>query len=152
MARGINKVILIGNLGQDPDVRYMPNGGAVVNCSLATSNSWRNRETGEMHEKTEWHRLVMFGRLAEVAGEYLRKGSKTYIEGRLQTKQWEREGQKHYTTEVVVEEMQMLDSRGSYERSEGQRQAPEESAAPRSNQPGNSREESSPEFDDDIPF
>lgn len=112
MARGINKVILVGNLGRDPETRYMPSGGAVTNVSVATSKSWRDRDSGEQKERTEWHRVVFFNRLAEIAGEYLKKGSKVYIEGELRTREWEREGQKHYTTEIVAGEMQMLDSRG----------------------------------------
>lgn len=115
MARGINKVILIGNLGSDPDVRYMPNGNAVANISLATSDSWRDRETGQQHERTEWHRVVFFGKLAEIVGQYLRKGSKIYVEGRLQTREWEKDGIKRYSTEVIVDfngQMQMLDGRG----------------------------------------
>ena len=112
MARGINKVILIGNLGQDPETRYLPSGGAVTNVSLAPTESWRDRESGEQRDRTEWHRVVFFRRLAEIAGEYLKKGSKVYIEGQLRTRQWEREGQKHFTTEIVANEMQMLDSRG----------------------------------------
>lgn len=102
-SRGVNKVILVGNLGQDPEVRYMPNGGAVANITLATSESWRDKQTGETKEKTEWHRVVLFGKLAEVAGEYLRKGSQVYIEGALQTRKWtDQSGQEKYTTEVVV--------------------------------------------------
>lgn len=112
MARGINKVILVGNLGRDPETRYMPSGGAVTNVSVATSKSWRDRDSGEQKERTEWHRVVFFNRLAEVAGEYLRKGSKIYLEGELRTRDWERDGQKHYTTEIVASEMQMLDGRG----------------------------------------
>lgn len=112
MARGINKVILIGNLGADPETRYMPDGNAVTNIRLATSESWRDRESGQQNERTEWHRVVFFRRLAEIAGEYLKKGSKVYIEGSLRTRQWERDGQKHYSTEIVANEMQMLDSRG----------------------------------------
>lgn len=114
MARGVNKVILIGNLGGDPETRYMPNGNAVCNITLATSDSWRDKNTGQMQERTEWHRIVFFGKLAEIAGQYLRKGSKIYIEGRLQTREWEKDGIKRYTTEVVVDmggQMQMLDSR-----------------------------------------
>ena len=117
MARGVNKVILIGNLGQDPDTRYTPNGNAVVNLNLATDESYKDRQTGQMVPKTEWHRVVLFGKVAEVAGQYLRKGSKVYIEGKLQTRKWQnKEGQDVYTTEVVVDingQMQMLDSRGS---------------------------------------
>ena len=112
MARGVNKVILVGNLGRDPETRYMPSGGAVTNASVATSNQWRDRDSGENKERTEWHRVVFFNRLAEIAGEYLKKGSKVYIEGELRTRDWERDGQKHYTTEIVANEMQMLDSRG----------------------------------------
>lgn len=116
MARGVNKVILIGNLGQDPDTRYTPNGNAVVNLNLATDESYKDRQTGQLVPKTEWHRIVMFGKIAEVAGQYLRKGSKVYIEGKLQTRKWQnKEGQDVYTTEVVVDingQMQMLDSRG----------------------------------------
>ncbi|YCH30228.1 single-stranded DNA-binding protein [Erwinia sp. PK3-005] len=114
-SRGVNKVILVGNLGQDPEVRYMPNGGAVANITLATSESWRDKQTGETKEKTEWHRVVLFGKLAEVAGEYLRKGSQVYIEGSLQTRKWQdQSGQERYTTEVVVNvggTMQMLGGR-----------------------------------------
>ncbi|MEN5018812.1 single-stranded DNA-binding protein [Erwinia sp. Eh17-17] len=115
-SRGVNKVILVGNLGQDPEVRYMPNGGAVANITLATSESWRDKQTGETKEKTEWHRVVLFGKLAEVAGEYLRKGSQVYIEGALQTRKWtDQAGVEKYTTEVVVNvggTMQMLGGRG----------------------------------------
>jgi len=115
-SRGVNKVILVGNLGQDPEVRYMPNGGAVANITLATSESWRDKQTGESKEVTEWHRVVLFGKLAEVAGEYLRKGSQVYIEGQLRTRKWQDQGgQDRYTTEVVVNvggTMQMLGGRG----------------------------------------
>ncbi|MBT4162207.1 MAG: single-stranded DNA-binding protein [Gammaproteobacteria bacterium] len=112
MARGVNKVILVGNLGRDPETRYMPSGGAVTNVSVATSKQWRDRDSGDNKERTEWHRIVFFNRLAEIAGEYLKKGSKVYIEGELRTRDWEKDGQKHYTTEIVANEMQMLDSRG----------------------------------------
>lgn len=111
--RGVNKVILIGNLGQDPEVRYMPNGNAVANVTVATSETWKDKNTGEQQEKTEWHRVVMFRKLGEIAGEYLKKGSKVYIEGRLQTRKWQdNNGQDRYTTEIVADNMQMLDSRG----------------------------------------
>ncbi|MBW3697250.1 single-stranded DNA-binding protein [Vibrio sp. T187] len=115
-SRGINKVILVGNLGNDPEIRYMPNGGAVANITIATSESWRDKATGEQREKTEWHRVALFGKLAEVAGEYLRKGSQVYIEGQLQTRKWQdQSGQDRYTTEVVVQGfngvMQMLGGR-----------------------------------------
>ena len=112
MQRGVNKVILVGNLGQDPEVRYMPNGNAVANVSVATSETWKDKNTGDNQEKTEWHRVVMFRRLGEIAGEYLKKGSKVYIEGKLQTRKWEKDGQTHYTTEIVADQMQMLDTRG----------------------------------------
>lgn len=112
MPRGVNKVILVGNLGRDPETRYMPSGGAVTNVSVATSKQWRDRDSGENKERTEWHRVVFFNRLAEIAGEYLKKGSQIYIEGELRTREWERDGQKHYTTEVVADEMQMLGGRG----------------------------------------
>ncbi len=113
MARGVNKVILIGNLGADPEVRYSPNGSAVANLRLATTDSWRDRQTGEQQERTEWHRVVFFGKLAEIAGEYLRKGSKVYLEGRLQTRKWQgQDGQDRYTTEIVASDMQLLGGRG----------------------------------------
>ncbi|MCG8610589.1 MAG: single-stranded DNA-binding protein [Pseudomonadales bacterium] len=121
MARGINKVILIGNLGNDPDTRYTPQGSAITNLSIATDESYKDRQTGQMVPKTEWHRIVLFNRLAEIAKEYLRKGSKVYIEGRLQTRKWQdQNGQDRYTTEIVGNELQMLDSRaggggGGYE-------------------------------------
>ena len=112
MARGVNKVILVGNLGRDPETRYAQNGSAVTNFSVATSESWRDRASGEQQERTEWHNVVCFARLAEIAGEYLRKGSKVYIEGSLRTTSWEQEGQKRYRTEIMARELQMLDSRG----------------------------------------
>ena len=112
MARGINKVILIGNLGRDPETRYTQNGSAVTQFSVATTENWRDRNSGEQQERTEWHNVVCFARLAEIAGEYLRKGSKVYIEGSLRTSSWEQDGQKRYRTEVMARELQMLDSRG----------------------------------------
>jgi len=113
MARGVNKVILIGNLGADPEVRYTTSGGAVANLRLATTDQWRDKQTGENREQTEWHRVVMFGRLGEIAGEYLKKGSKVYVEGAIRTRKWQdRDGNDRYTTEIVANEMQMLDSRG----------------------------------------
>lgn len=112
-SRGINKVILVGNLGQDPETKFMPSGGAVTNVSIATSETWKDKQTGQPQERTEWHRVVFFNRLAEIAGEYLRKGSKVYIEGALRTRKWQgQDGQDRYTTEIVAAEMQMLDSRG----------------------------------------
>ena len=114
MARsGINKVILVGNLGQDPEVKYTAGGAAVTTLSVATSESWKDKDTGQDQEKTEWHRVVLWRRLAEIAGEYLKKGSKVYIEGQLQTRKWEQDGQTRYTTEVVGRDMQFLDSRGN---------------------------------------
>lgn len=112
MARGINKVILIGNVGQDPEVKYMPSGGAVTNISLATTDTWKDKVSGLPQERTEWHRLVFFNRLGEIAGEYLKKGSKIYVEGALRTRKWQaQDGTDRYTTEIVVSEMQMLDGR-----------------------------------------
>ena len=110
-SKGVNKVIIIGNLGQDPEVRHMPSGGAVTNISVATSESWKDKNTGEQQDKTEWHKVVFFNRLAEISGEYLKKGSKVYIEGSLRTRSWEKDGVTHYTTEIVANNMQMLDSK-----------------------------------------
>ena len=113
MARGINKVILIGNLGQDPETRAMPSGSSVTNLRIATSEAWKDKQSGEMKERTEWHSVAMFGRLAEIAGEYLRKGSQVYIEGRLRTRKWQdKQGNDRYTTEIIADEMQMLGARG----------------------------------------
>lgn len=111
-SRGVNKVILVGNVGKDPETRYLPSGGAVTNVALATSETWKDKNTGQAQEKTEWHRIVFFNRLAEIVNEYVRKGSKLYIEGRLQTRSWEQDGITRYATEIVANEMQMLDSRG----------------------------------------
>lgn len=147
MARGINKVILIGNLGKDPEVRYMPSGSAVTNVTIATSETWKDKQSGDKQERTEWHNVVFFNRLAEIAGEYLKKGSKVYVEGSLRTRKWQdKNGQDRYTTEIVANEMQMLDSRGgsgyqgadSYQsRDSGAEKAPAMA---------------SDDFDDDIPF
>ncbi|WP_027966136.1 single-stranded DNA-binding protein [Halomonas halocynthiae] len=126
MARGINKVILIGNLGQDPEVRFTPSGTAVANLSLATSDSWMDRQTGQRQERTEWHRVVMFNKLAEIAQQYLKKGSKLYVEGRLQTRKWQdQNGQDKYSTEIVANNLEMLDSRGG---SEGGQYQPQQGA------------------------
>lgn len=149
MARGVNKAILIGNLGADPEVRYMPSGGAVANITVATSESWKDKQTGEQHDRTEWHRVVLYNRLGEIAGEYLRKGSKVYIEGRIQTKKWQdKNGQERYTTEIIGSEMQMLDGRGS--------NAPhneQNAQLPGQNIPSKTPMDTIPEsFDDDIPF
>lgn len=112
MARGINKVIIVGNIGQDPEVKYMPSGGAVTNVSIATSETWKDKNTGQPQERTEWHRVVFFNRLGEIAGEYLKKGSKVYVEGSLRTRKWQaQDGTDRYTTEIVASEMQMLDGR-----------------------------------------
>lgn len=128
--RGVNKVIIVGNLGQDPEVRFMPNGSAVANFTVATSETWKDKQTGEQKEKTEWHRIVIYQRLAEIAGEYLKKGSKVYLEGRLQTRKWQnQQGVDQYTTEIVANEMQMLDSRGQGGMVQGggfQQQAPQQ--------------------------
>jgi single-strand DNA-binding protein len=149
MARGINKVILIGNLGKDPETRYMPSGGAVTNVTLATSESWKDKNTGEQQERTEWHRVVFFNRLGEIAGEYLKKGSKVYVEGSLRTRKWQgQDGQDRYTTEIVANEMQMLDSRGgsaSFDAPQSQGVSRPQSAPAPSSMPDN-------DFDDDIPF
>ena len=113
MARGINKVIVVGNLGGDPETRYMPSGSAVTNMTVATNESWKDKQTGEQKERTEWHKVAMFGRLAEIAAEYLRKGSQVYIEGKLRTRKWQgQDGQDRYTTEIIADEMQMLGGRG----------------------------------------
>ena len=113
MSRGVNKVILVGNLGNDPETKYTPSGSAITNLSVATSESWKDKQTGEAQERTEWHRVVGFNRLAEIMGEYLRKGSKVYIEGQLRTRKWQdKDGNDRYTTEIVARDMQMLDSRG----------------------------------------
>jgi single-strand DNA-binding protein len=144
--RGINKVIIVGNCGQDPETRYLPSGGAVTNMSLATSESWKDKNTGEQQERTEWHKVVFFNRLGEIAGEYLKKGSKVYVEGSLRTRKWQgQDGSDRYTTEIVASEMQMLDSRGGPQQSAT---SPSPAAQPAAQ--GNFQE---PEgFDDDIPF
>ncbi len=163
MARGINKVILVGNLGNDPETRYSPSGTAVTNISVATTDSWKDRQTGEKNEKTEWHRVVFFNRLAEIAGEYLKKGSQVYIEGRLQTRKWQdQNGQDRYTTEIVANEMQMLGGRGGGTADFGSdraapRTAPKEPAAAAQQQAAPAAAQPAPapagdEFDDDIPF
>ncbi|WP_082353215.1 single-stranded DNA-binding protein [Pseudoalteromonas sp. R3] len=173
MARGVNKVILVGNLGQDPEVRYMPNGNAVASISIATTDSWKDKNTGQPQQRTEWHRVLIFGKLAEVAGQYLRKGSQVYIEGRLQTRKWtDQNGQERYTTEIVVDirgQMQML---GGVSQANGSGQYQQQSASGnRQQQSGytqqgqqhhnlsgsqlggsNNPMEPPVDFDDDIPF
>ena len=150
MARGVNKVILVGTCGQDPEVKYMPNGNAVTNVRLATSEQWNDKQTGEKKEKTEWHRVCLFGKVAEIAGEYLRKGSQVYIEGKLQTREWEKDGVKRYTTEIVVDmqgAMQLLGSKPEGQQQATRQQAPQSQPAP--SQQGTNGPDS---FDDDIPF
>jgi len=154
MARGVNKVILVGNLGKDPEVRYSPNGQAVANVTIATSESWKDKTSGEKQERTEWHRIVFFGRLAEIAGEYLKKGAQIYIEGRLQTRKWQdKDGHDRYTTEIVANEMQMLGSRsGAGMPSEpAMESAPAGAAASAGARPG-AKAAVGADFDDDIPF
>ena len=152
MARGINKAIIVGNLGRDPEVRYTANGNAIANITVATTESWKDKQSGERQEKTEWHRVVFFGRLAEIAGEYLKKGAQVYIEGRLQTRKWEdKSGQERYTTEIVANEMQMLGSRGdgttgtSNDDYSGEARSATDSS-------GGGASGGDPDLDDDIPF
>lgn len=170
-SRGVNKVILIGNLGNDPETRFFPDGGAVTNASIATSETWRDKQSGEQKERTEWHRVVFRDRgnyrLGQIAGEYLKKGSKVFVEGALQTRKWtDQSGQDRYTTEVVVNEMQMLDSRGAGQGDGGMGgggygggQAPQSSApaqgggaAPAQSAPQAAPAQDFNDFDDDIPF
>lgn len=173
MARGVNKVILVGNIGQDPEIKYMPSGEAVANLSLATSETWKDKQTGQPQERTEWHRVVFFNRLAEIVGEYVKKGSKLYIEGQLRTRKWQdQSGQDRYTTEIVAKEMQMLDSQpaqgqqqGGYQQQPQQQQRPQQQQQrPQGGQSGY-QQQSQParppqqqpaqgfdNFDDDIPF
>ena len=155
-SRGVNKVILVGNVGNDPEVRYMPNGNAVANVSVATSDSWKDRNTGDQQERTEWHRVVFFNRLAEIVEQYVKKGTKLYLEGRLQTRSWEQDGAKRYSTEIVANEMQMLDSRGAGGvNQEFGDQAPPPAAPSQESEKGSTQQPSSSNFDnfdDDIPF
>ncbi|MBB3104155.1 single-stranded DNA-binding protein [Azomonas macrocytogenes] len=177
MARGVNKVILVGNVGGDPETRYLPNGNAVTNITLATSDSWKDKQTGQLQERTEWHRVVFFGKVAEIAGEYLRKGSQVYVEGRLQTRKWQdQSGQDRYTTEIVVDlggSMQLLGSRNNGDDA-GMRQPPpaqprpqrdpqqqaaatprQQAAVPHQQAPAPAAQQPAPDydnFDDDIPF
>ncbi|GAB5500182.1 MAG: single-stranded DNA-binding protein [Pseudohongiellaceae bacterium] len=161
-SRGVNKAILVGNVGNDPEVRYMPNGNAVANVSIATSDQWKDKNTGEQQERTEWHRVVFFNRLAEIVEQYVKKGSKLYIEGRLQTRSWEQDGVKRYTTEIVANEMQMLDSRGGGggDSDFGQGQSSPPQSKPQQGGGGGPQGggQSGPQsggfdnFDDDIPF
>jgi single-strand DNA-binding protein len=148
MARGINKVIIVGNLGADPETRYMPSGSAVTNLSVATSEQWKDKQTGEQKERTEWHKVAMFNRLAEIAAEYLRKGSQVYIEGKLRTRKWQdRDGNDRWTTEVIADEMQMLGGRG------GGGSAPMSSdSGPGGGSSGGPPQGPPDDFEDDIPF
>ncbi len=152
MSRGINKAIIVGNLGNDPEVRYMPNGQAVANLSIATSESWKDKESGEQRENTEWHRIVLYRRLGEIAGEYLRKGAKVYIEGKIRTRKWtDQSGNDRYTTEIIADEMQMLDRNGAAagnpaggnNYTSNAQATPHKAAEPTA---------AAAEFDDDIPF
>ena len=157
MARGINKVIIVGNVGGDPETRYMPSGSAVTNLTIATNESWKDKQTGEQKERTEWHRVAMFNRLAEIAAEYLRKGSQVYIEGKLRTRKWQdKNGQDRYTTEIIADEMQMLGGRGgsggggNFGGGQGGGQSGDQSAGQGG---GNAPPQPGPDdFDDDIPF
>ena len=164
MARGVNKVILVGNCGQDPETRFSGAGSAITNISVATSESWKDKQTGQQQERTEWHRVVFFNRLGEIAGEYLKKGSKVYIEGSLRTRKWQdKSGQDRYTTEIVANEMQMLDSRGTQGggmQNDGGGYAPQQQGQPQSQHapaqqaPGQQQPVAAggDDWDDDIPF
>jgi len=152
MARGINKVIIVGNVGGDPETRYMPSGSAVTNLTVATNESWKDKQTGEKKERTEWHRVAMFNRLAEIAAEYLRKGSQVYIEGKLRTRKWQdKDGQDRYTTEIIADEMQMLGGRSGGDFGGGNRGG---QGSPGGKQGGGSAppQPGPDDFDDDIPF
>ena len=151
MARGVNKVILVGNLGKDPEVRYMPSGEPVCNATLATSESWKDKQSGETKERTEWHNLTFYRRLAEIAGEYLKKGSQVYVEGKLQTRKWQdKSGNDRYTTDIIVNEMQMLGSRSGGSSGYSGGDSPSRSSAPPSAPP--QAAPAADDFDDDIPF
>lgn len=163
-SRGINKVILVGNCGNDPETKYLPSGSAVTNLSIATSETWKDKQSGQQQERTEWHRVVFFNRLAEIAGEYLKKGSKVYVEGALKTRKWQgQDGQDRYTTEIVANEMQMLDSRGGGDSmGDGQYNQAAPQAQPQAQPQTGSQPQQKPasgqpapsfdDFDDDIPF
>ncbi len=153
MARGVNKVIIIGNLGADPEVRYMPSGSAVTNIRVATSEGWKDKQSGETQERTEWHRIVFFNRLAEIASEYLRKGSKVYIEGSLRTNKWQDQaGNERYTTEIIANSMQMLDAKGGAPNMGSSSSMGSASSSYSQESVPASEPEMSVEFDDDIPF
>ena len=153
MARGINKVILVGNCGQDPETRFSSSGAAITNISLATSETWKDKQTGQQQERTEWHKVVFFNRLGEIAGEYLKKGSKVYIEGSLRTRKWQdKEGQDRYTTEIVGNEMQMLDSRGMSDNSDTGTQNTNSAINVGGSDNKSTESVVSDDWDDDIPF
>ena len=155
MARSVNKVTLIGNLGNDPEMKALPSGNQVANLSIATTDSWRDKNSGEMQERTEWHRVVCFDRLAEICGQYLRKGSRIYIEGSLRTRSWEQDGQKRYTTEIVGREMMMLDGRTDTDmtsQASVQSRPQNESAPQQAVTPPVSQPMPDPNIDDEIPF
>lgn len=154
MARGVNKVILVGNLGKDPEVRYMPSGGAVANVTIATSEQWKDKDTGEKKDRTEWHNVVFYNKLAEIVGEYLKKGSQVYVEGSIRYRKWQdKEGKDRYTTEIIASDMQMLGSRsgGSVSYDQGPAESGQSSGAPRG-QAAESGGGFGGDFDDDIPF
>ena len=153
MARGVNKVILVGNVGQDPEVRYMPSGSAVAECSVATSEQWKDKQSGEKQERTEWHKVTFFGRLAEIVGEYIRKGSQIYVEGSIRTEKWQdKSGNDRYTTKVIANEMQMLGGRnsGTSDFNQSAPSRPQQQSAPQQQAPAPAG--ASADFDDDIPF
>lgn len=146
MARGVNRVTLLGNVGGDPETRYMPNGNAVTNITLATTDSWKDKQTGQLQERTEWSRIVFFGKVAEIAGEYLRKGSQCYIEGRLQTREWEKDGVKRYTTEIVVDMNGTLQLLGG--KPDSQQSQPRQQQTQRPQQTQRQADNSMPDYDD----
>lgn len=153
MARGVNKVILIGNLGADPEVRYTPSGSAVANVTVATSETWRDKQSGELQDRTEWHRIVFFNRLAEIVGEYLRKGSKVYIEGSLRTRKWQdKSGIDRYTTEIIANEMHILDSRHGQQSAAHHDDANTAASAPAKNNDYHAEHARDVNYEDDIPF
>jgi single-strand DNA-binding protein len=153
MARGVNKAILVGNLGRDPEIRYSPSGAAVANVSIATTDTWKDKNSGEQQERTEWHRVVFFGRLAEIVGEYLKKGSQVYVEGRLQTRKWQdKDGNDRWTTEIVANDMQMLGGRGGNGGGSSGGGYPDDYNQDSGYSGGSSSSGPSEDFDDDIPF
>lgn len=158
MANGINKVILVGNIGKDPETRYLPSGGSVTNIAVATSESWKDKDSGQRQERTEWHKVVFFGKLADIAGQFLKKGSKVYVEGALRTRSYDKDGQKHYSTEIVASDMQMLDSRGNsagpthHGAATGFTEPHQGQAGGYERPPTRAQPAQTADFDDDIPF